>query len=154
MGGWCPSPPRRTRRACSARRAFFMIICVRMTHTWPSDRTDLLPRGTLLKNTYELTGFVGEGGCGVVYTAIQHPIDRTVAVKVLTLTDEGMKERFVRVAIAMPLMYLAGEVANMAHAAVEAYRAMAALSAMSLHMRTGASSPTRRRSWRASKSSA
>jgi hypothetical protein len=32
-----------------------MVICVRMTHDWPADRTDLLPRGTLLKNTHELT---------------------------------------------------------------------------------------------------
>jgi serine/threonine protein kinase/ABC-type branched-subunit amino acid transport system substrate-binding protein len=39
--------------------------------------------GVILKDTYELRRKIGEGGFGAVYEALQRPLDRPVAVKVL-----------------------------------------------------------------------
>jgi serine/threonine protein kinase/tetratricopeptide (TPR) repeat protein len=43
--------------------------------------------GKVLKQTYELVAKVGEGGMGDVYKALQHPLEREVAVKILKPTD-------------------------------------------------------------------
>ncbi len=45
--------------------------------------------GVRLKDTYELTAKIGEGGMGNVYSAIQYPLERKVAVKVLKPTDSN-----------------------------------------------------------------
>ena len=56
--------------------------------------------GTILKDTYELIDVLGQGGMGRVYRAIQHPLGRTVAVKVLIPQDLSRYEeasiRFLR----------------------------------------------------------
>jgi serine/threonine protein kinase len=52
--------------------------------------------GSVLKETYELVGFLGEGGFGSVYRGIQHPIERSVAVKILDLPQRGARKRFLR----------------------------------------------------------
>lgn len=44
--------------------------------------------GTRLKGTFEITEKIGEGGMGAVYSAIQHPLGRRVAVK-LVKPDEA-----------------------------------------------------------------
>ncbi len=45
--------------------------------------------GIRLKDTYELTKKIGEGGMGNVYAAIQYPLERQVAVKVLKPTESN-----------------------------------------------------------------
>ena len=45
--------------------------------------------GTRLKDTYELTAKIGEGGMGNVYAAIQYPLERKVAVKILKPTESN-----------------------------------------------------------------
>ena len=45
--------------------------------------------GVRLKGTYELIKKIGEGGMGNVYAAIQYPLERKVAVKVLKPTDSN-----------------------------------------------------------------
>ncbi len=53
----------------------------------PTSNDPLL--GTRLKDTYELTAKIGEGGMGNVYAAIQYPLERKVAVKILKPTDSN-----------------------------------------------------------------
>ncbi len=70
-----------------------------MTHrtdeTLDSTDVDSAARvGSVLKDTYELVGFLGEGGFGSVYRGVQHPIDRSVAVKILDLPQRGARKRF------------------------------------------------------------
>ena len=53
--------------------------------------------GDLIGGRYELKEVLGEGGMGMVYRAIQHPIGRSVAVKVLLgefASDETKRSRF------------------------------------------------------------
>ncbi|RAL25485.1 hypothetical protein DL240_04540 [Lujinxingia litoralis] len=50
--------------------------------------------GTRLKGTYELVAKIGEGGMGNVYSAIQYPLERKVAVKVLKPTDNSPDGEF------------------------------------------------------------
>ena len=53
--------------------------------------------GDFIAGRYELKDVLGEGGMGVVYRAIQHPIGRSVAVKVLLgefVSDETKRARF------------------------------------------------------------
>ncbi len=45
--------------------------------------------GLRLKDTYELTEKIGEGGMGNVYAALQYPLERQVAVKVLKPTESN-----------------------------------------------------------------
>ncbi|MBI2376344.1 MAG: serine/threonine protein kinase [Deltaproteobacteria bacterium] len=56
-----------------------------------------LPTGTVIADKYEIIGLLGEGGMGVVYEAIQRPIDRPVALKLLVGSDrDTARERFER----------------------------------------------------------
>src|SRR5690554_3980075 len=50
--------------------------------------------GTRLKDTYELVSKIGEGGMGNVYSAIQYPLERKVAVKVLKPTENNPDGEF------------------------------------------------------------
>jgi len=57
--------------------------------------------GRRLGGKYEITGLIGRGGFGAVYRAIQAPVNRIVAVKVIAskqVDDSGLnlKERFFR----------------------------------------------------------
>ncbi|MCO4743263.1 MAG: serine/threonine protein kinase [Proteobacteria bacterium] len=57
--------------------------------------------GTKLAGKYELLELIGQGGAGYVYSAMQHPLERAVAVKMLRddLGERGKKEisdRFLR----------------------------------------------------------
>lgn len=45
--------------------------------------------GTYLKGTYKLVSKIGEGGMGNVYAAIQYPLERQVAIKVLKPTENN-----------------------------------------------------------------
>jgi serine/threonine-protein kinase len=45
--------------------------------------------GKILKQTYRLVGKIGEGGMGDVYKALQYPLEREVAVKLLKPTDSN-----------------------------------------------------------------
>ncbi len=50
---------------------------------WPEHLAGLLPPDGMLKEQYEVTGFLGEGGFGAVFAGVQHPLDRPVAIKVM-----------------------------------------------------------------------
>src|SRR6056297_219217 len=55
--------------------------------------------GRLIQGRFRLVGILGRGGAGVVYRAIQLPIGREVAVKVVSDTiqkDDSTHERFFR----------------------------------------------------------
>lgn len=64
----------------------------------PQQGTDdgRLPAGARIGAKYEIVGFLGEGGFGMVYDAVQHPIDRPVAIKVLSYADHKLRKRFLR----------------------------------------------------------
>ena len=47
--------------------------------------------GTRIGHYFEIVGELGHGGMGTVYRAVQHPIGRLVAVKVIRL-DESRDE--------------------------------------------------------------
>ena len=51
------------------------------THAQPA--TDPLVGRTIAGGRYTVTGVLGRGGMGVVYTAIQHPVNRKVALKLI-----------------------------------------------------------------------
>ena len=86
------------------------VPCVRKAKLSSSETVDLgpgarqakldelleLPAGTVV-DEYEITGKIGEGGMGTVYSAIQPVIHKKVAVKVLSATfatDARMVRRF------------------------------------------------------------
>jgi hypothetical protein len=60
----------------------------------------LLRRGTKL-DRYEIRELIGQGGMGEVYRAWDSALQRDVAVKVLTMRDEAMLQRFEREAKAI-----------------------------------------------------
>ena len=58
---------------------------------------DILPAGTVLKGTYEIVRYLGEGGAGCVYLAEHMGLGHQVAIKTLYgrfVRDSGMRERF------------------------------------------------------------
>lgn len=64
-------------------------------NTWPEHLTDLVPEGRMLKDQYEITGFIGEGGFGAVFKGVQHPLERPVAIKVMYPGHSALvRERF------------------------------------------------------------
>jgi serine/threonine-protein kinase len=63
-----------------------------------------IPPGTRVGGTYTLEEVIGEGGMGIVYRAVDHALERTVAIKVLhpnLLGDSGITKRFAREAEVM-----------------------------------------------------
>ncbi len=60
--------------------------------------------GTVIAGKYEVIRRLGEGGIGVVYEAIQRPIDRPVALKVLATASKVLNERFEREAKAASML--------------------------------------------------
>ncbi len=89
---------------------------VRLGDMCPQDGHALLPEtvyqeyiddellGEYLADKYAIVGFIGRGGLGTVYRAIQHPVRRTVAIKVIKpRLNEGLdlKRRFQREARAV-----------------------------------------------------
>ena len=52
--------------------------------------------GRMIKGRYQVVRHLGGGGFGEVYEALQKPIGRPVAVKVLTSTDPTARRRFLR----------------------------------------------------------
>jgi serine/threonine protein kinase len=56
-----------------------------MSSTRPAD---LFPEGTCLLSRYKVLSMIGQGGCGVVYKALQTSTEQQVAVKVLKI--QGM----------------------------------------------------------------
>ena len=64
-----------------------------VTNAAPGDRV-----GERLADKYELTAVIGRGGAGVVYSAIQHPLGRPVAVKMTRsdVTDAAPEELAIR----------------------------------------------------------
>lgn len=57
--------------------------------------------GRVLAGKYELLELIGKGGAGLVYAAVQHPLERAVAVKMLRddVSEDGREEmagRFLR----------------------------------------------------------
>ena len=54
--------------------------------------------GTVLGEKYRVTGLIGKGGFGAVYRAVQDPVGREVAVKVIGRVgdDHGLRTRFFR----------------------------------------------------------
>ncbi len=60
--------------------------------------------GVRIADKYEIIGPLGRGAYGSVYRAIQHPVERTVALKVISphaATDESLRARFFREARAI-----------------------------------------------------
>jgi formylglycine-generating enzyme required for sulfatase activity len=69
---------------------------------WPQHLDALLPSSGVLKEQYEVTGLLGEGGFGAVFRAVQHPLGREVAIKVMYPGhSERTRERFLREAQAV-----------------------------------------------------
>ncbi|MCB9543997.1 MAG: serine/threonine protein kinase [Myxococcales bacterium] len=63
-----------------------------------------LDRGVRIAGKYEIIGPLGQGAYGNVYRALQHPVERPVALKVISphaATDEALRERFFREARAV-----------------------------------------------------
>lgn len=68
-------------------------------NTQPSIAVNMPQIGDFVAGRYELMAVIGEGGMGMVYRAIQHPVGRSVAVKVLLgefATDQMKQARFMR----------------------------------------------------------
>jgi diguanylate cyclase (GGDEF)-like protein len=60
-----------------------------------TDHTQVLPDpllGQVLDGRFEVTEFIAEGGMGRVYKATQWPLDRVVAVKLLSDVTDGLEE--------------------------------------------------------------
>jgi formylglycine-generating enzyme required for sulfatase activity len=71
-------------------------------HPWPPHLDGLLPAIKVLKDQYRITGFVGEGGSGAVFSGVQDPLERPVAIKVMYPGHHArVRERFLREAQAV-----------------------------------------------------
>jgi len=60
--------------------------------------------GQVVGGRYRVTGLLGEGGMGFIFKAIQHPVNRPVALKVLKdnyMGDQVIRDRFLREAEAI-----------------------------------------------------
>ncbi len=63
-----------------------------------------IDRGVRIADKYEIVGPLGQGAYGSVYEAIQHPVERKVALKVISphaAADEALRARFFREARAI-----------------------------------------------------
>ena len=72
-----------------------------------SDSFSILTPGSVIVGKYEIVELIGEGGMGQVYKAIQQPIGREVALKILLpylSRDEAVVKRFLREAKAASLL--------------------------------------------------
>ncbi|MGB0637854.1 MAG: protein kinase domain-containing protein, partial [Myxococcota bacterium] len=61
-----------------------------MKHPFDNDQDPLL--GQVLDRRFEVTDYIARGGMGRVYKAIQRPLDRVVAIKLLGDVSEGVEE--------------------------------------------------------------
>ena len=63
--------------------------------------------GTLLDDRYEILQVIGEGGMAIVYKALDHRLNRNVAVKIMRedmLADEEFRSRFCAEAHAVAML--------------------------------------------------
>ncbi len=66
---------------------------------FPLRSIDNLPPGEILKGRFKILSFLGKGGMGVIYRAMDLKLNRVVAVKILPLelkADEKARKRFLR----------------------------------------------------------
>lgn len=61
-----------------------------VTHPSDNDRDPLL--GQVLDRRFEITEYIARGGMGRVYKAVQRPLDRVVAIKLLGDVSQGIEE--------------------------------------------------------------
>ena len=52
--------------------------------------------GTVIADKFQITGLLGFGGMGAVYEAVQSPMDRKVALKLIPTYDPTAAARFER----------------------------------------------------------
>ena len=84
------------------RKGFCLDMTNQKGHPWPAHLSGLVPPDGVLKDQYEITGFLGEGGFGAVFSGVQHPLERPVAIKVMFPGHSArVRERFLREAKAI-----------------------------------------------------
>ncbi|TVQ97247.1 MAG: serine/threonine protein kinase [Deltaproteobacteria bacterium] len=67
-----------------------------------------LPAGTVVGGRFEIRSYIARGGMGHVYRAVQRPLDRTVALKIMRrelVDDQTGKRRFAQEALAVSRLH-------------------------------------------------